>query len=674
MKNSTTTIYFILILILPIILFGQDFDEGYDHLNKGQYAEALVFFTKAIEDFPENKTAKICFGRAMGLNGDPKTAINTFNKLVTEYPNDKESLLNLAESYLWNQEAKKAIDLYKKLYAKYPTDKLILRSLANAYALDLNYKLAFNHASNCLKLDPSNNSSKDVYRTIGLAYAHELKTAKNYTESKSILTQLEQLFPNNKNIIISKAYALLAERYFSEAEFEFLKLQTQDLDPIRSLLGLASISLQKGKTKKSISYLENTVLEDSKLTAQQKAEKWDLLFGNYLSTNPKKAATILVKLKDYLSLAQFSEKQIYLYLEQENYDAIQSNIGNIEDLTIKQNIKLRVALESNQYHDYDSIIENIDYQIADRYTHSLIQKLKSQQSNKVTSHFELAKDNGNNFSKNIAVVFQDARAKTFSSYAKVSSRWLDNTILKLGTSNHSIVLLGTNITVNRTDIFTIGVGLESIKNIEQSSRFIPTYDISYKHQFSKRHFTRIFSLKKQLDYNQDLFGQNINKYHFGIEHHITSRSNLGSYSQLNLILLTDDNVGFDMFNSLYINLKNNPIIQTGINSTFLSYQVNKVEYFSPKSLISISPFLKISNEYSPNTNFKYSLMTSVGKQLDLNNSSSNQFIYTFQGKAGYHLNRQIYLEWFYTYANNSSALNNGFSTYYTGLNAKFSLL
>lgn len=672
MKNRSTTLIIIFSCLFQSLVYCQDFTEGFSYLNNGEYNNAETFFTKAIQEFPDNKTAHICYGRAIGLNGKAIEAKNVFTKLVKQDPTDKESLLNLAESYLWNKETKEAIKLYKELNSNYPKETLIVKSLANAHALDYQYDLAFDYAIDCLKLDQSNPNSKETYRNIGLAYAHDLKTNKQYSESKDILEKLEQLFPNDKGIITSMAYAHLVDKQYSLAELEFNKLQELDLDPIRSLIGLASISLQTGKHKQSIKYLQNDLLADSNLTEAQKIEKWDLLFGNYLTVNPSKSKEVLSNLKNHLSPSQFAEKQIYLQLELEDFKGIENQISQITDPTTKQNIILRVALESNDFKSFDSILSNIDYQVADSYTHSLMNNIQSKQGHRLTSKIELAKDNGNNVSNVVDIFYESGAAQTISPFARVQSRWLHNSQLNLGRSNHSILTVGSHIHLNSNSNLKLGIGFETIDMPENSILIIPNYDISYRRQFTKRHFSRIFSFKKRLNYNQDLLSESINKYNFGIEHHIASRSGFGSYTQANVILLTDQNIGYDLFNSLYINLKNNPILQTGINSTFLSYTENKAEYFSPKSLFSASPFIKITNEYSPNTNFKYSLMSSIGQQIELHNSAANQLIYTIQLKAGYQLSQQLYSEFFYTYANNSSAINNGFSTYYTGINLNYS--
>lgn len=672
MNTQTATITTILTLLLCTQVITQDFSLGYDYLNSGDYSKAEIFFTKAINDFPNNKTAQICYGRAVGLNGNPSKAKNTFNTLVNQYPNDKESQLNLAESFLWNKEPIESIKLYEELNIKYPKDELIIRSLANAYALNLDYVNAFDFATEALQTNTNNRTSQEAFKTIGLAYAHTLKSEKNYLQSLDILNQLEIIFPSNKDIIISKAFNFLADKKYSSAETEFNKLGSLDLDKIGSILGLASISLQKGKFNQSLNYLKNSLLAIDNLTQQQKIEKWDLLFGNYLSINPKKAKEVLTYLNEHLSPSQLAEKQIYVHLELEDFKGIQALLEKITNKTVKQNIKLRHALESNEFKRFDTILSNIDYQISNSYTENLIRSIKSQQRKQLSSRYEIAKDNGNNLSNELNIFYQSAKAQTWSPFARVQSRWLENTRQNQGLSNHSILTIGTNISIGHRGLLNIGLGIESIRSVESSNSILPRYDISYRLQFNKRHFTKLIVFKKQLNYNQNLLSQNINKYNFGVEHHIVSRSGLGSYSQVNSILLSDKNLGLDIFNSLYYNLKNNPIIQTGLNTTFLSFQELKPEYFSPQSLISVSPFFKLSNEYRQHVKIKYSILGSMGQQIDFN-ISSNQFIYSIQIKTGYHLSEKLYSEIFYTYANNSSAINNGFSSYFTGLNLNYSL-
>ena len=71
--NSKSPLFLILIL-LCFNSFSQNMDTGFQYLESGEFAQAETFFSNILEQFPDNKTAKLCYGRAVGLNGNPQKA------------------------------------------------------------------------------------------------------------------------------------------------------------------------------------------------------------------------------------------------------------------------------------------------------------------------------------------------------------------------------------------------------------------------------------------------------------------------------------------------------------------------------------------------------------------------------------------------------------------------
>ncbi|WP_373017211.1 tetratricopeptide repeat protein, partial [Muriicola sp.] len=79
------------LLISAFTLYGQgSMNEGFHLLDSGNFAGAEEFFDAYLREAPENKTALICYGRAVGLNGNPTKAISHFEALKEQYPGDLE--------------------------------------------------------------------------------------------------------------------------------------------------------------------------------------------------------------------------------------------------------------------------------------------------------------------------------------------------------------------------------------------------------------------------------------------------------------------------------------------------------------------------------------------------------------------------------------------------------
>lgn len=666
--------YFKHICLLAIILmlhyfsvYGQNMQQGFDQLNTGKYAMAQSFFKDILLEHPENKTARICYARAIGLYNNPTRALSLFAELLQQYPGDKEIELNLAESYLWNSNPTKAIDAYLALNSLYPKDEIILRSLANAYAADKNYQTAYPTINKSLQLNPDDQNSLQVYKSISLAYAHQLKVEKNYDESLATLKVLEKKFTDDPQLVLSKAYLYLAQKEFNLSKQEFLRLQDLDSNSSKPSLGLATIALQQGKYGKSIAYLKNMPTIRS---IQDSIERSDLLFGNYLNTNPNMASQQLDLLKPHLTDSQFAEKKIYLLFAQEKYDEIPSLLDKVTHETNRNNIYLRYVLDTKQVADNDSFKTAIPSHAYDEYTHQLISKMNQQDDYLVQAGYQFAEDNGMNKSKELTVNVMSPIKKKIRPFLQLRSRWLSNNFDV--SSNHSLLRLGTDLRASQKSTFSVALAVETRNIMSEDNSARPIYYAAFTHQMNQRHHIKLSSYATIMDYNADLLEANIWKTNFIVEHHIVSRRGIGSYSQFFFSKFNDDNTSYEAFNSLYINAHNNPIIQTGINSTALLFNNSTTTYFSPESVFSISPFLKVTNEYSEDSKFKYSFLGSVGKQFGLSNSTSD-LIYNIQTKIGYPLTNQLYSELFYHYTNNSSSVNNGFSTYITGLNIRYKL-
>ena len=99
------SIIYISVLLLVFSLNAQDMQKGFTYLETGNYQK----------DHPDNKTARLCYGRAVGLNGNPEKAKSIFTNLLQDHPNDFEVKLNYGESLLWNKYFNEAKSYFKKL-------------------------------------------------------------------------------------------------------------------------------------------------------------------------------------------------------------------------------------------------------------------------------------------------------------------------------------------------------------------------------------------------------------------------------------------------------------------------------------------------------------------------------------------------------------------------------
>ncbi|MFY7811740.1 MAG: tetratricopeptide repeat protein, partial [Flavobacterium sp.] len=93
--------YKLILLFFIFNTYSQDMQIGFNLLEKGDFNNAEDYFFNVLKEYPNNKTARLCYARALGLNKNPEKANQLFEKLLIDYPNDLEIELNYAESLLW---------------------------------------------------------------------------------------------------------------------------------------------------------------------------------------------------------------------------------------------------------------------------------------------------------------------------------------------------------------------------------------------------------------------------------------------------------------------------------------------------------------------------------------------------------------------------------------------
>ena len=86
LKNT----YLLIILFICCIANAQNMREGFAYLENGEFAQAKVFFSAVLKEYPNNKTANLCYARALGLDGNPEKANELFSVMLKDYPNDFE--------------------------------------------------------------------------------------------------------------------------------------------------------------------------------------------------------------------------------------------------------------------------------------------------------------------------------------------------------------------------------------------------------------------------------------------------------------------------------------------------------------------------------------------------------------------------------------------------------
>jgi len=178
---------------------SQNLQEGFGYLEQGQYAKAEQFFNKVVAQYSDNKTAQLCYGRAVGLNGNAVAARDLFANLLQTYPQDFELELNYAESLLWNAQYSEAKIHYEQLIARDSSSFAAVLGYANTLSNLKSYPQALEQVQKALTLLPGNPNALVSQKYMRLGQASLWTQEARYTEAIDLIQQNFTDFPNDQD-------------------------------------------------------------------------------------------------------------------------------------------------------------------------------------------------------------------------------------------------------------------------------------------------------------------------------------------------------------------------------------------------------------------------------------------------------------------------------------------
>ncbi len=194
----------LLLLIAQVIYAQAPINKGFLLLEEGSFNEAEVFFESFIKTEPLNKTAILCYGRAVGLNGNPQKAKEIFDKLLYNDSKNIEFLINYAEALLWNKEYTIALLKYNELENDYPNNPIVQLGLANTYSNLKKYNTSINHYNKGIAID---NKILGLY--IGLAYTHRA----NNQDKEALDVISNGLLIDTNNSVLNELKKMITNKY-----------------------------------------------------------------------------------------------------------------------------------------------------------------------------------------------------------------------------------------------------------------------------------------------------------------------------------------------------------------------------------------------------------------------------------------------------------------------------
>ncbi len=656
--------------------YSQQMDEGFNLLETGAYAEAEDYFKQILEQYPNQRTATLCYGRAVGLNGNPEKALTLFTELLEVYPNDFEIKLNYGEALLWNRKFSKAQSYYKALVIEDSKSFPALLGYANTLSNLKNYPQALEMVNKALIVSPGNLNALTSKKYIYLGYAYQNQQAQNLEHAETLLLEALELLNNDKDILLNLANLYIIKEDFNKAEATYNQLDQNTSFNTEAKIGLALVAHLNGKDKQALDLSKRAL--DSSTTDNNKNASERYIQALIWNRKFKDAQSQIDQLMTSFSnenwvLALRATLHIYksdFDKSLEDYNKILANDSTSFDGNLGKANTLKAL---GNYEDaYLAAAQTLQFYNKQKDAVQFISKLDESFSPSLHTKAAYSFDNGNNIAyyANSSITIPVSTKLSFTgqyNYRSTSNSETDD----MASSNDFSIGTSYRIKNNITLKGNVGVTSASAENnnftqllTDLSVNIKPfklqTLDIGYKRDLQS--------------FNADLLDREIVQNNYYLNYNLATNINLGWYTQLIYTSQNDGNTRQLLFTSLYYNLLRNPSLKVGLNYQFIGFKNQVPEiYFSPKQFNAGEVFINIikdENIVKPKSWF-YELTAATGIQNIKDNDS--QTTYRFQGKLGYKFSKRALLNIYGTHSNIASATAAGFTFTEIGLRFKWNL-
>ncbi|WP_299183306.1 tetratricopeptide repeat protein [uncultured Aquimarina sp.] len=671
-------LFLMFFLCISHISIGQDMKEGFNHLENGNYKEAKVFFKNVLQEYPDNRTAKLCYGRAIGLLGESEKAVAIFTELKAKYPDDFEIKLNYAESLLWNKDFIKAETYYQGIVQEKPDSFAAVLGYANTLSNLKKYPLALETVNKALDLQPGNGNALISRKYVRLGYAFTLSQDKQYEKALTLLDQNLQDFPDDKDTLLNKANIYLVINQYTDAEEMYYKTAKSPKDSIISLQGLSLVAHKMHKEKKALDLATESLTKAKKLASDKELllssyERYiQALFWNRKFKDAK--ASIDVLKNEYPSNSKLSSLQATYGMYTSDFKMSLDQYNTILDAdksSFDGNLGIANAYRASglDMKAYEFAFKTLSFYPKQPDAEKLISDLKISHTPFIENKTAYTFDNGNNEAINTnfnAEIPLSTKLKVKSSY---SFRSTENTETNVKAESHEAAIgldyefagkigIKTNLGFNSANAITnsytgiIGEVILSTKPFKLQS-----LDIGYKRELQ--------------NFNADLIDREIIMNNYSLNYNLGTNINLGWYTQAIYTSQSDDNSRNLLFTSLYYNVLNRPTLKVGLNYQYISFkdQVPTI-YFSPSSFNLVEFFAEIQNDQ--NNDWFYRFSSAVGRQYVEDDPASTTF--RAEGKIGHNFSKRFIANIYGKYSNIASATAAGFEFTEIGFKLKWYFL
>lgn len=675
-------------IILGIILclgvqlgFSQiNMQEGFSMLEGGEFADAKVYFEEVLKSEPNNKTAKICYARALGLSGEKAESLEEFKHLQTHYPGDFEILLNLAESFMWNERYSEASQLYSELISIEPENFVANLGYANANAALKNNNTALEFIDKSLAVEPKNQNAITSKKYILLAISSEYRNKLSYDTSMMHLDTILSTHPDDREALLNKAVNYLWMDKPHKANKIYQEITDKNIEPLEGNIGLSYTNVLLHQKAQARNFAEIAVLlaenpnvsEANKIRAgvnmvnalgfdRKYSQAHDMIDTLMLTHGSDHKDLILARGRMYVWDNETDKGlKYYNFLDSTYAPSFEVKMGLAEAMRGQRKFKESVAFIDEAL----AIVPNQPDALR------LREVVKDEYRPKLTLDYMFAQDVGENFAYVLQGKFEVGDNGRFRSFIHFTNRRLE-TVTDANSAQINSLSIGTKFQANKklsffaqmtpyqsTDFDGSTIGEEILLNTGL------TYEIN-KSQ------TAGYSFSQEIhNYNAELLRANITMSHHTFFYHIRTPYKIGLYTQFITTTQTDDNLRNLLYASLYYNLAEIPFIKFGVNYNVMTHRDQFPNlYFSPDYFQNIEGFVNINNIERRKNKIIYDLTIALGQQTT--RETPSELTRRIDAKLGYRFNESSHILAYYRHSNASQATVTGFSYTAVGLQAVY---
>lgn len=672
-------LYSVLIAVfITTVAYAQNMQEGYTYLETGKYTKAESFFKTILKDHPDNKTARLCYGRAIGLNGKPEQANKFFNNLLKDYPNDFEVKLNYGESLLWTSNFPEAKIYFKTLINEDPKSFAALLSYANTLSNLKEYENALVYVNKALEVSPGNPNALTSKKYMYLGYAYKKQQAQLYEDAETLLKENLILFKDDTDTLLNLANLYLIMGEFNKATDTYNTLAKNPDNTLIALNGLALAQHLKGKEKDALKLSEQAYLSleddtDSTLVKATTERHVQALIWNKKFKSAKTLIDDLIENKPYENWVLALRATLNIYKSDfkksvADYNRILKNDSSSFDGNLGKANALKAL--GKYVEAYQSAENTLSFYDKQKDATNFIKTLNTSFTPFWETKASYSFDNGDNKAFGVQTKIEFPTSTRFKWLANYGYRTTTNKVTNFdATSNDFSLGLAYQLLPNLT--FTGVAGVTAAKaNTSDYTQLVT--DLAFNIKPFKLQVLDIGFKSEIQSFNAELLDREIVMNNIYANYSLSTNFNLGWFTQYFYTWQNDDNARNLLFTSLYYNILPKPSLKAGINYQYITFK-NQVPtiYFSPEQFNAGEVFVNIiKNEAitKPNEWF-YELTAATGLQYIEDDSS--QSTYRVQGKLGYKFSERALLNLYGTRSNIASATAAGFTFNEIGLRFKW---